>query len=153
MIKQRIAVSLIALSAGALVSIALDEGYRGQAYIPVDGDKATIGFGTTDGVKMGDTTTPEKALQRLISDVQKYEGAIKQCVNVPLHQYEYNAFTSLAYNIGASAFCRSTLVKRLNEGNYQQACKEILRWDYFQGKRLKGLTNRREREYRECIGA
>jgi lysozyme len=48
----------------------------------------TIGFGTTEGVKMGDRITPPQALVRGLQDVQKYEGALHRCVSVPLHQYE-----------------------------------------------------------------
>jgi lysozyme len=71
---------------------------------------------------------------------------------VPLHQHEYDAFLSLAYNIGAGAFCGSTLVRKLNTGDYTGACAEILRWDKFQGQPLRGLTLRRQAEHRQCLG-
>ena len=48
-------------------------------------------------------------------------------VKVPLHQHEYDAFISFSYNVGSGAFCRSTLVRRLNDGDYQGACTELLR--------------------------
>jgi lysozyme len=112
----------------------------------------TIGFGTTEGVQPGDRITPPKAVARALQDVAKYEGAVKQCVRVPLHQYEYDAFLSLAYNIGPGAFCGSTLVRVLNAGDYTEACRQILRWDRFQGKPLRGLTVRRQAEYKTCTG-
>lgn len=143
----------LSLSAAALVGIALHEGYSPVAYIPVKGDVPTIGFGTTEGVKPGDTITPPKALQRALTDIQKFEGALKQCVRVPLHQREYDAYISLSYNIGSGAFCSSTLVRKLNAGDYAGACREILRWDKFQGKPLRGLTLRRQQEYRQCTGS
>jgi len=146
----RLPVVALRLSAVALVGIAGWEGYKSAAYIPVPGDVPTIGFGTTHGVKMGDTIDPVTALQRKIRDVEKFEGAIKQCVTVPLFQHEYDAYLSLAYNIGPQAFCRSTLVRKLNAGDYAGACKEILRWDRFQGKPLAGLTKRRQSEYLQC---
>lgn len=142
----------ISLSAAALVGIVSSEGYTDRAVIPVPGDVPTIGFGTTEGVKIGDTTTPPKALARALQDVGRYEGALKLCVKVPLHQHEYDAYVSLAYNIGSRAFCGSTLVRKLNEGDYPGACREILRWDRFKGQPLRGLTTRREREYRQCAG-
>ena len=145
-------IAAISLSATALVAIVLHEGYRENAYIPVAGDIPTIGFGTTSGVKLGDRTTPEKALQVAIRDVQNFEGAIKECVKVPLTQNEYDAYVSLSYNIGANAFCRSTLVKRLNSQDYIGACNQILRWDQFKGKPLAGLTKRRQEEHRKCLG-
>lgn len=145
-------IATIVLSASALVGIVASEGYTDKAVIPVPGDVPTIGFGTTEGVKMGDATTPPKALVRALQDVQRYEGAVRQCVTVPLHQYEYDAYVSLAYNIGSGAFCGSTLVSKLNVEDYVGACAEIRRWDKFQGRPLRGLTLRREREYRQCMG-
>jgi len=150
--KARIVIGALTLSASALVGIAVHEGYRGEAYTPVKGDVPTIGYGTTDGVKPGDTIEPVQALVRKLQDVQRFEGALRQCVRVPLHQYEYDAFLSLAYNIGPGAFCSSTLVRRLNAGDYAGACAEILRWDRFRGGPLRGLTLRRQAENRQCLG-
>lgn len=149
---NRMQLAGLTLSASALVGIALHEDYTSKAIIPVPGDKPTIGFGTTDGVKLGDSITPPKALQRALQDIQQYEGAIKRCVTVPLHQREYDAYTSLTYNIGQTAFCNSTLVRKLNAQDYEGACKEILRWDRFQGKPLAGLTKRRQAEFQQCVG-
>jgi lysozyme len=150
--KARIVIGALTLSASALVGIAVHEGYRGEAYIPVKGDVPTIGFGTTDGVKPGDRIEPVQALVRKLQDVQRFEGALRQCVRVPLHQHEYDAFLGLAYNIGPGAFCGSTLVRRLNAGDYAGACAEILRWDRFRGEPLRGLTLRRQAENRQCLG-
>ena len=150
--KARIVIGALTLSASALVGIAVHEGYRGEAYIPVKGDVPTIGFGTTDGVKPGDRIEPVQALVRKLADVRRFEGALQQCVRVPLHQHEYDAFLSLAYNIGPGAFCGSTLVRRLNAGDYAGACAEILRWDRFRGEPLRGLTLRRQAENRQCLG-
>lgn len=149
---SRNVVAGLALSASALVGIVLHEGYSDEAITPVPGDVPTIGFGTTDGVKMGDRITPPKALERALGDISKYEGALKKCVRVPLSQNEYDAYVSLSYNIGTGAFCRSTLVKYLNESRYEEACNEILKWDKFKGKPLRGLTLRRQEEYRKCLG-
>lgn len=149
---NRVQLTSLTLSAAALVGLVVHEGYKETAYIPVPGDVPTIGFGTTEGVKLGDKTTPTKALVRALQDVQKFEGAIKLCVKVPLHQYEYNAYVSLSYNIGSVAFCNSTLVKHLNKKEYEEACKQILRWDKFKGQPLPGLTMRRQQEYKQCIG-
>jgi lysozyme len=150
--KARIVIGALTLSASALVGIAVHEGYRNEAYIPVKGDVPTIGFGTTAGVKSGDRIEPVQALVRKLADVQRFEGALQQCVRVPLHQHEYDAFLSLAYNIGPGAFCGSTLVRRLNAGDYAGACAEILRWDRFRGEPLRGLTLRRQAENRQCLG-
>lgn len=159
--RPRNALAALTLSAAALVGLVMHEGYTDRAVIPVKGDVPTIGFGTTDGVKMGDTITPPKALARALNDVQKFEGALKKCVTVPLHQHEYDAFVSFSYNVGSAAFCRSGIVKKLNAGDYPGACREILRWTYFQGKNCAdpenarlcgGLAKRRHEEYRQCMG-
>lgn len=149
--RRRAGIAGLAVSASAFVAIVLSEGYSDHAIIPVPGDVPTMGFGTTSGVKPGDTITPPRAVARALSDMQKYEGAIKQCVKVPLSQQEYDAYVSLAYNIGPTAFCRSTLVGKLNAGDYAGACQQILVWDKFKGKPLRGLTIRRQQEYAQCM--
>lgn len=150
--KARAVVAALALSASAFVGLLTAEGYRGEAYIPIKGDVPTIGFGTTEGVKLGDKITPVQALGRAVADVEKFEGAVRRCVKAPLYQHEYDAYISFSYNVGASAFCRSTLVKKLNQSDYEGACKELLRWDMAGGRRIEGLTKRRQKEYRQCTG-
>lgn len=148
---MRLKLAALTLSASALVGIAGWEGYSGNAYQDIV-NVWTIGFGTTKGVKSTDKIDPVKALQRKLDDVKQFEGALKQCITVPLHQHEYDAYLSLAYNIGPTAFCNSTLVRRLNSQQYDLACREILRWDKAGGKAVRGLTLRREAEYRQCMG-
>lgn len=153
MALQRTHIAGLVLSASALVGLAVHEGFSDKAYTPVPGDVPTIGFGSTEGVKMGDRITAPQALVRALQDAQKFEGALKQCVKVPLHQYEYDAYVSLSYNIGSRAFCGSTLVRKLNQQQYTEACAEILKWDKFKGQPLRGLTIRRQKEHQQCIGA
>ena len=155
---ERKSTSALVLSAAVLAAIAGYEGYRSTAYIPVPGDVPTIGHGTTryeDGkpVKMGDKVTPERARILLQHDASAFARAVQRCAPVPMYQHEFDAFTSLAYNIGEGAFCKSTLTRKLNALDYAGACREILKWDKFQGKPLRGLTLRRQKEYQLCIGA
>lgn len=159
--KMRMAIAALAMSAAGFVGITSREGYTNNTIIPTKGDKPTNGFGTTEGVKMGDRTNPVKALQRALVDVQKYEGALKQCVTVPLHQAEYDVYVDLSYNIGSGAFCSSTIVKRLNDGDYLGACNAILKFKYAAGfdcstpgnKRCAGLWADRLRVHAQCVGA
>lgn len=142
----------LVLSAAALVGIAGHESYRERAYIPVKGDVPTIGYGETAGVRMGQKTTPERALVQLLASVNAHADEIKPCITVPLSDGEWSAMVSLAYNIGSGAFCRSTLVKKLNASDYAGACAEILKWNRASGRVLPGLTKRRRAEYKTCIG-
>jgi len=148
----RIVIAALSLSAVGFGGIVAYEGYSGVAYTPIPGDVPTIGFGTTEGVKLGDKITAPKAVARALQDVAQYEGAVKRCVKVPLHQYEYDSLIQLSYNIGPSNFCGSTLVKKANAGDYAGMCREILRWDHAQGRQVRGLTLRRQAEYKTCMG-
>ncbi len=152
MIQPRTVIAALTLSASALVGIAQWEDYRGEAYTPVAGDVPTIGFGTTTGVKPGDRITPPRALVRLLEDANEYEQAVKRCAPVPMYQHEYDAFVAITYNIGPGAFCQSTMARRLVMLDYKGACEAILMWDKYKGRALRGLTKRRQAEYRRCIG-
>lgn len=149
--NARYAVASLALSAAAFVGLLVSEGYTDKAIIPVKGDVPTYGFGTTDGVKIGDKTDPVTSVKLALRDVNKFEGAIKQCVKVPLSQTEYDAWVKFTYNIGASSFCKSTAVKLLNEANYKAACDQMLRWVYVGPNKVQGLVNRRQKEHELCI--
>jgi lysozyme len=158
---KRTAIAALTLSAAAFVGILVREGYSDNAIIPVPGDVPTLGFGTTEGVKMGDRTTPVKAAQRALQDVSKYEGALKRCVTAPLSQAEYDLYVNLSYNIGPTAFCNSTIVKRLNTEDYQGACDAILKFKYFKGfdcstpgnRICYGLWKDRLFTHQKCVAA
>lgn len=151
MSKVRMLAAALSLSAAGLVGILTHEGFRGEAYLDTGG-VPTIGYGTTEGVRMGDTITPAAALSRAARDVKRFEGAVRRCVKVPLYQHEYDVFLSLSYNIGEGAFCGSTLVRKLNGGDYAGACQELHRWVYDNKIKIPGLIRRRADEYRQCMG-
>lgn len=154
---MRLDLKYLTISGALFASLLLFEGYSDRAKPPLPGDVPTVGFGTTGGVKPGDTTTVERALARALKDVTVFEGALKSCVKVPLAQHEYDAFVSFSYNVGSGAFCSSTLVRKLNQKDYTGACRELLRWTKFQGKdcrdpanRCGGIVKRRESEFKLC---
>lgn len=148
----RVAVTSLCVSGAGLVGIAGWEKYREVAYLPTPNDVPTVGFGETQGVKLGDKTSVDRALVQLLVSAEKHAQGVRSCVTAPLYQYEFDAYVSLTYNIGVTNFCSSTLVKVLNAGDYTEACKQILRWNRQKGVVLAGLTRRREIEYRQCIG-
>ena len=159
--KGRMAVSAMLVAAATIISIAGFEGYREEAYIPVKGDVPTIGFGTTKGVKMGDKITPQRAMQRLLDEVDsEYAQGIRKCIKVPLYQHEFGAFLSLAYNVGVPTFCRKAapgkppnLIDLINAKRYAEACERIDAFVYGPGrKKLRGLVKRRAEERAICEG-
>lgn len=152
---ERRVIAGLTLSGAALIGLAVHEGYRSDAYVPVPGDRATIGFGDAEGVKPGQRTDPVRALIRLGEHVQRFEHRLRECIgDVPLHQHEWDALVSWTYNVGPEAACGSTLVRKLRQTppDYRGACDELLKWDKFRGRSLPGLTKRRQQEHRLCLG-
>ncbi|MDW8400042.1 MAG: glycoside hydrolase family protein [Acetobacteraceae bacterium] len=143
----------------ALALIAGFEGYRDRAYDDGVGVH-TVGFGTTrldDGrpVRPADRIDPLRAVVLLARDADANARALAECIGpVPLARHEWDAFVSWAYNVGADAACRSTLVKKLRQQppDYAGACRELLRWTRAGGRELPGLKRRREAEYALCLG-
>jgi len=150
--KIRMAAASIVASASVLVGVAMHEGYSGTAYKDVAG-VATVGFGQADGVKLGDKTDPVRALKTLEDSLDAHAKGMVECIHVPVSQGEYDAYLDFTYNVGVSAFCHSALNKKLNSGDYDGACKELLKWDKAGGKVLPGLVKRRQEEYAQCSGS
>ncbi len=159
--QVRSTIAVMVLAASTLVGIALHESYQDEAYIPAPGDVPTIGFGSTGGVRMGDRTTPARSLVRLLDEVEGvYATGVKKCVTAPLYQYEYEAYVSLAYNIGVAAFCRKAkpgsppnLIDLINAEKYAEACERIEAFKYGPGRKvLPGLVKRRAEERAVCEG-
>ena len=134
------------ISTQGLELIKRFEGLRLQAYMPTPIDVPTIGYGHTKTAKLGMTITARGAEMLLKQDLAWVEAAVNKHVKVTLTQPQYDALCSFVYNLGATNFRRSTLLKRLNEGNFAAAASELPRWNK-QGKRvLRGLTHRRAAE-------
>jgi lysozyme len=107
----------------------------------------TIGYGSTgthvhEGQEI-DEITAEAYLRK---DLEVAERCVTACANVALTQGQFDAMTSLVFNIGCGAFRKSTLLRKLNEGDDLGASEEFLRWNKAGGKELAGLTRRRQAE-------
>lgn len=166
--RTRIAAGIISLSAAGLIAIATSEGYEPVARPPVPGDVPTGGFGSTRSdagpMRHGERVDPVRAMRLLQRDASDAERIVQRCAPVPMHQHEYDVYVSFAYNVGAGAkgvkdgFCTlksgavPTVRKRLLAGDYEGACRALLEWDKFNGRPLRGLTLRRQREVRQCLG-
>lgn len=157
-IIKRVALSFLGLSALGIAQIGFQEDFRKDAYLD-DAGVATVGFGSTKGVRMGDTITVRHALSRLAREVKdEYEAGVASCAgDVLISQGEYDLYLGIAYNIGVSGFCTSTMVKRLRAGDYEGACEAITWWnkitDPKTGKKIpsRGLTNLRNEQYQKCM--
>lgn len=110
-------------------------------------DVWTIGYGHTKDVQEGDKWSKEKAdfmLWRELED--EYEEYVNNYVHVPITQQQFDALCSWVYNLGPSNLKRSTLLRKLNNGDYDEVPQQIKRWNKAGGKVLEGLTRRREAE-------
>lgn len=121
------------------------EGLRLEAYL-CPAKVWTIGYGHTGGIKAGDVITREQADAYLRQDLSDEEQAITKYVRVALNQNQFDALASFTFNLGAGNLSNSTLLKKLNAGDYAGAAEEFLRWDHSGGQQLAGLTRRREAE-------
>lgn len=130
--------------------------WEGTKYVPYS-DMAGIltvcqGYTGKDIIKTK-TYTPAECKTILETALKKHQAGILQCINVPVKQYELDAFTLFAYNVGVGSFCNSTTVlKPLNAGNTAKACDGLMQWVYVGKQRVQGLANRREYERKMCKG-
>ena len=126
------------------------EGLRLAAYLPTAHDKWTIGWGHTKDVKPGDEVSREQAHILFVGDVAWAVNAVNREVKVGLTQNQFDALVSLTFNIGATHFRKSTLLRRLNAGNYDEAAEQFHVWNKQRQKGvlvvLKGLVRRRAEE-------
>lgn len=111
----------------------------------------TIGYGWTqpvDGkpIRAGMTIKQETAERLLKTGLVSYESDVSRLVKVGLTQEQFDALVSFTYNLGARSLSTSTLLRKLNAGDYAGASDEFLRWNKAGGKVLSGLTRRREAE-------
>lgn len=131
-------------------TVSYYEGKSNKAYLdPVK--IATICYGQTKGVKMGQYKTDDECLESLADELVSHNNKMVMSIKTPISVKEHAAYLSLVYNIGNGAFDRSTLLRKLNAGDRVGACMELLRWDKAGGKVLRGLTLRRQDENKLCL--
>ena len=114
----------------------------------------TICDGDTKGVRPGMVETREGCTERLERQLIAHAKPVLACVpglRHPSRENQLVASVSLAYNIGTAGFCRSTAARRFNAGNWRGGCDAFLMWDKAGGKRVRGLTLRRQRERALCL--
>ena len=134
------------INSAGLSLIRRFEGCELKAYYDEHGGVWTIGYGHTHGVKRGQTITKEDADAFLSRDVSWAEEAVMECVKAQINTNQFSACVSLCFNIGADAFKRSTLVKKINAEDFDGAADEFQKWNKAGGKVLNGLIRRRAAE-------
>lgn len=121
------------------------EGFRSRAYL-CPANVLTIGYGHTKTVVPNQTITEYQGEQLLKQDLVRFEKAVNNLVTVPINQRQFDALVSFSFNCGVSALNRSTLLRRLNRGDYSGSANEFRKWVHGGGKKLPGLVSRRREE-------
>jgi lysozyme len=128
------------------------EALRLTAYLPTKDDVWTIGWGHTRTARQGMVITVAQAEALLRDDLAWVEDTIDALVKVPITQNQRDALGSLIFNIGRPNFSKSTVLRKLNAGDYRGAADAFLMWNKQRDKKtgkmnvLRGLTKRREQE-------
>lgn len=128
------------------------EGFSSSPYL-CPANVPTIGYGNTfyeDGTKvtLDDESISEDRATELLKYItdKTFSSFVNRAVDVELNQNQFDALVSFAYNLGNGSLEQSTLLKKLNAGDYDGAADEFLRWNRAGGKILAGLTKRRTEE-------
>ena len=106
----------------------------------------TIGYGSTKGISENMQISQERADMLLLEDVEVFEEAVNNLVEVDLEQNQFDALISWTFNLGPTNLKNSTLLKVLNNKDYDGVPAQIKRWNKAGGKVLQGLIRRREAE-------
>jgi len=140
-------------AAGLLITVPADEGTELRAYRDIVG-VWTICTGDTSNVRPGMVETREGCQRRLEAQLLAHAGPVMACtprLAEPGRDHQRWAAVSLAYNIGTGAYCRSSIDRAFDAGNWRFGCDRFLFWNRAGGREIRGLTNRRRREREICL--
>ena len=126
------------------------EGKRNDPYRDIVGVQ-TVCYGETQAKMRRYSDAECKAMLQSALKKRYMEPVLKCTPTLADRPYQLAAASSLAYNIGTSAFCRSTAAKQFNARNWREGCKAMGRWVYAGGRVVQGLVNRRAAEVRLCL--
>ncbi|MGG5150449.1 MULTISPECIES: lysozyme [Alcaligenes] len=146
-LKTKVGAGVLAAAVGL---VAAWEGRSLVAYVDPVGIP-TICDGYTHGVKLGDVATPERCDALTEQEVRRALAVVDRSVSYPLPDEVRVALSSFVYNVGAGAYAKSTLLRKLRARDIGGACQELDRWVYASGRKLRGLERRRQAERRLCL--
>lgn len=137
----------------AVTTIGGAEGISLKAYPDpaTRGYPFTICYGHTGHVTPGERLSLTQCKALLIQDLMGTANQIEHCIHVPMPDARYVAVLSLAYNIGAGGFCRSSIAADLNAGRTEEACARFPSYNRAAGFVMAGLTSRRKKEEALCL--
>jgi lysozyme len=141
-----------AVLAAAAALVAVWEGYKPTTYLDPIGIPTTCYGHTGADVRPGQTRTRAECVALLQEDVATAYAGVMRCLTRPVPDGMAAAFTSFAYNAGAATFCRSSMARKANAGDFAGACKALDLYVYAGGQRLTGLVRRRAAERAMCEG-
>lgn len=149
------AVAVIGAAALAISAplIAKWEGKRNDPYLDIV-RVPTVCYGDTRGVTMGRRVGDAECTDRLYRQIADHAAPIVKCVPAlrqPGREAQLAASVSLAYNIGTAGFCRSTVARRFNAGDWRGGCNAFASWNKAGGRTIPGLVNRRRDEIAICL--
>jgi lysozyme len=166
-LRQRIAVTVLSLSAAGFATWQASEGFTPVAVIPTKGDVPTIGHGSTryesgQPVRMGDAITPARAevlARNLNSQAEKQFAA--SLPGVKLYQDEFDIYMDFVGQYGIGTWLKGSPRRDLLAGNYAQACNDLLKYRFAAGfdcstpgnKRCAGVWTRQLERHAKCMGA
>lgn len=146
------------VAAGVLyVSIPEDEGTELKAYRDIAG-YWTICNGDTANVRPGQVATREECRERLERQLIAHAAPVMRCTPRLAEEgrdYQRAAAVSLAYNVGVANYCRSSVDRNFDAGNWRAGCDSLLAWNKARVngriREVRGLTLRRQRERAICL--
>jgi lysozyme len=141
------------LSAAGLALLKRSEGFKSHTYIDAAGFPS-IGYGhrldPREHYPNGISETEAEVI--LLWDVHEAEQAVERLVKVSLTQGQFDALVDFTFNLGSARLSGSTLLRELNQGRYDLAANELLRWDHCGADELASLKARRQAERSLWLG-
>jgi lysozyme len=147
--KGKLAATIGAGAAALLIGVVAHfEGKRNDPYQDIVG-VWTVCYGETQGPMR--RFTDAECEDKLANALVRYAKPVMDCADLRDRPNQLVAASSLAYNIGTANFCKSTAARKFKAGDIKGGCAAMLRWNMAGGKVVRGLTIRRQQEYKICM--